>query len=1252
MTHPDCRDEGATAGVLVMSKHNLFIFASLLVAALAAARCGGGTEAVSPSQDAQEAAEQEAIAPADALAEARGPDGAEAVATADLRAADFAAELRFDAAADGLGPQCQPGEGCFLDKCSENSDCQSGWCVEHMGEGVCSLICQDECPAGWSCKQVGSSDPDIVYACVSNHANLCKPCATTEGCKTVGGAEDVCLSYGQEGSFCGGTCAGAEDCPWGFECQEAQTVEGVVLKQCVAAAGICPCTGKSVAMGLTTPCANANELGSCEGKRTCSPEGLSPCDAPWAQAEVCNGQDDDCDGAVDEPLEVGGDYVNLCDDGNGCTKDTCGGAAGCSHAPLDGMECKDGDPCTAADHCVAGSCVGDPVVCEDGNVCTDDFCQENGGCQHEPNLDPCDDDDPCTLGDGCKQGVCAGVKVPCDCTQDKDCAALEDGDVCNGTLACDLGEVPYECKLDPATVVACPEPIGPNAPCLKAACDPAAGTCSFLSYHDGSPCNDDDPCTQNDSCAGGVCAGEPGVNCNDGNPCTDDECVAASGCANVPNNIPCQDGSVCTVGDQCGWGKCIGGKPLPCDDGNDCTDDSCDAALGCVAAFNQAMCDDQNPCTTGDHCEQGSCVSAGIDGCNDGNGCTTDWCDAGKGCQHQPNKLLCDDGNACTNGDVCEAGKCKPGDVVVCDDGNVCTDDWCDPQSSCQHKSNAASCDDKNTCTTKDACAGGACVGTGSKDCDDQNPCTKDICLPDGGCQHENLLGPCTDDDACTTGDACKAGKCTGGPAPDCEDGNVCTDDSCHVQFGCIHANNTAACDDSNACTEADKCANGLCLPGAPKKCADDNVCTTDTCDPAKGCLTTLNQVACDDSNLCTTGDHCHLGQCIHSGDLACNDGNLCTDDSCVAETGCKFSPNVLPCDDGNACTTKDACAGGACKAGPPVVCPGGWTCSEGKCVLTCPAGLEKCDDICTNLAWDPLNCGECGEKCQVLPNASQAFCANGGCGYVCNEGFLDCNFQEGDGCEANTKTDKLNCGGCGNACPAKPNAANAYCKDSSCTFDCDGNYGNCNNQPGDGCEINLLTNDSHCGFCSNGCGPGKKCVNGKCENAVVAATCDDLVTTMSVWGKPCKGFDLRKWTNSTLHYLGCPSDGCQPGNFYCNYNAAAQTLEFGSTSGEIRAATDPGNALGDTMPNSYGGCCTGPLGLCNGPDANNNGIPVDNGKALCAALGYANGQLVEWHTGNVCPEVHAITPDGLQWGSDWVGSDGYGQRWKCTGFK
>jgi hypothetical protein len=50
-----------------------------------------------------------------------------------------------------------------------------------------------------------------------------------------------------------------------------------------------------------------------------------------------------------------------CDDGDGCTDDICDNFTACLHPPRSGA-CEDGNPCTSADTCVAGTCVGTPIV--------------------------------------------------------------------------------------------------------------------------------------------------------------------------------------------------------------------------------------------------------------------------------------------------------------------------------------------------------------------------------------------------------------------------------------------------------------------------------------------------------------------------------------------------------------------------------------------------------------------------------------------------------------------------------------------------------------------------------------------------------------------------------------------------------------------------------------------------------------------------------------------------------------------------
>ena len=53
------------------------------------------------------------------------------------------------------------------------------------------------------------------------------------------------------------------------------------------------------------------------------------------------------------------------------------------------------------------------IGCDDGNVCTDDVCDLQNGCQYTNNTDPCDDGIPWTDNDTCNAGVCAGTLVDC-----------------------------------------------------------------------------------------------------------------------------------------------------------------------------------------------------------------------------------------------------------------------------------------------------------------------------------------------------------------------------------------------------------------------------------------------------------------------------------------------------------------------------------------------------------------------------------------------------------------------------------------------------------------------------------------------------------------------------------------------------------------------------------------------------------------------------------------------------------------------
>ncbi|MBR57053.1 MAG: hypothetical protein CMH54_03245 [Myxococcales bacterium] len=672
---------------------------------------------------------------------------------------------------DPGGGDCEPGSGCFGELCTSNGDCQSGVCLPHMGDMVCSSLCVEDCPQGWNCVSIALPGSDLAFACVSDFTHLCRPCSTDGDCSTAE-TSNACVSYGEEGSFCGASCDEDVDCPERFVCEEMVSVGGAISGQCVSEDGVCECSQTAIDLGLFTPCEVSNDTGTCSGSRVCSDEGLSACDAPEPTAEICNGLDDNCDGSVDEAT---------CDDGNPCTEDVCNGEAGCSHTALEGTACSDENACTHGDICVEGSCVGTEVQCQDTNPCTDDLCDEVLGCDFAFNEAPCDDDNPCTLGDTCGDGVCVG-----------------------------------------GAEISCSD----NNPCTEDSCDPAGG-CVFTP--NTATCDDGNLCTTVDTCSDGSCHGTTPLACDDENVCTTDVCDPLVGCEYASNTAPCDDGNVCTIGDICGADGCVSGSPMVCDDGNSCTDDSCDPDVGCVFTPNADVCNDLNECTTDDQCSNGWCTGTGSLACDDGNACTLDTCLPGGGCQHDNVVGTCSDGDACTMADYCLGGACVSGTTLSCDDGNDCTVSSCDAMLGCVSEPIDGVCDDENVCTLDDICSEGSCVGGGTLDCDDANVCTLDSCDADTGCVHTTAEGICADPNASCQpdgdGTACACNEGFTGDGDTCTEIDECDPNPC-VHGSCTDgiASFTCECDEGfegilcniniDDCTP-DPCLNGgTCFDG------------------------------------------------------------------------------------------------------------------------------------------------------------------------------------------------------------------------------------------------------------------------------------------------------------------------------------------------------------------------------------------------------------------------------------------------------
>lgn len=391
------------------------------------------------------------VASADAAADsATAPDtgGADGTTTGDTAAAEDTTPV---------GP-CEGEFGC---PCASNADCLDELCVEGADGLVCTQRCISECPDdAFSCLPIAISGADPFNACVPQHPQLCKPCASDADCENalLPSLSGLCLASADpvEGSFCGSPCAGTT-CPAGYGCADVPLAGGGVAKQCRPTSGECACRPAWANQGLTTPCAREGAEGSCEGTRTCGVDGLTACDAAAPVGEVCNLVDDDCDGATDE---------GTCDDGLACTADTCVGAGECASALLGGYCLIDGvcvaegeaNPDAACQRCVtaqstsAWSAGVGGEACFIGGECYADgaghptnpclVCEADNAGNWTPRAAgaECDDGEACTLGDACGGGVCAGEAYSCD----DDSACTVDVCVGDGTCAFEAIEDPVE----------------------------------------------------------------------------------------------------------------------------------------------------------------------------------------------------------------------------------------------------------------------------------------------------------------------------------------------------------------------------------------------------------------------------------------------------------------------------------------------------------------------------------------------------------------------------------------------------------------------------------------------------------------------------------------------------------------------------------------------------------------------------------------------------------------------------------------
>ena len=416
-----------------------------------------------------------------------------------------------------------------------------------------------------------------------------------------------------------------------------------------------------------------------------------------------------------------------------------------------------------------------------------------------------------------------------------------------------------------------------------------------------------------------------------------------------------------------------------------------------------------------------------------------------------------------------------------------------------------------------------------------------------------------------------------------CNDGNECTSDAC-VEGECAFA----AVDAGTACSV------GVCNTDQVPRCVaciDDELGGVIDTGCSEGApLCTVGEVAA--CTGCGTNDQCpNPGECTTS---------FCAEGTCgvaLAEPGTPCSGGV--CNEGSCvdCVIDDDCDGGVCDAGSCVGCTLDEHCDGGVCYIgfcvectddgDCPEGVCA-QQTCQQCVDD----GDCpGGVCDA--NACVGCVDDGDCpGGVCDaQSCVEC-VDDGD-CNAGV-CDNHSCVGCvdDNDCPE------GVCQDQTCVgcvddADCPG--GACSEQTCVQC-----TNDNHCdgGVCNNNscvqCTNDNHCDAGVCY----AQTCVGCIDDQDCPGGVCDASEC----------VECVDDGdCQGG--VCDAQSCVECVDDGDCDGGVCSGNVCFECTGDNHCDG-GACADGVCVACTEDRHCRSGVCSANQCVGCADNGDCDDQV------------------------------------------
>ena len=485
---------------------------------------------------------------------------------------------------------CNDDDPCTADECLPATGCN----FSHVNENAC-LGLGDECNQAKCVTGVGCQFFPVL--CEDGELTTIDMCVVGIGCI-------------HQKVKCGN---GFSECIASSKCASVACVDG----QCVETKTDC-----DDGINCTTDLCDSNGL--CQHLPM---DGMCPSDSSVCTEAKCE-------------LYLGcGQAQVSCDDNNECTNDFCEEGKGCQNEKIPGCcldegDCNDGNPCTGdicgPDH----KCFYAPPVCEDDEVgCTIDAAEPQGSlcvCTHKAS------DAICGQGLRCRETVgCVPCLVTADCNDgnpctDDYCEWSDDGNKCSNNKRCDWGgqicipdaEVQngYRCENDPIWCdgdYKCDDqnPCTDNK-CVDHVCTYPGVVCQAYGLCQVAECNPTKGgCIQNDKC-------------DDENPCTDDSCDDSTGAC---TNLTVAGCVACDTHEQCpssGTQMC-GGSSLAISYTGECE------AWGHRCRTHEYVCS-SDACGTG-YCnsETGSCAFQ--EKCDDGEPCTDDACDYKNGaCTNLP----------------------------------------------------------------------------------------------------------------------------------------------------------------------------------------------------------------------------------------------------------------------------------------------------------------------------------------------------------------------------------------------------------------------------------------------------------------------------------------------------------------------------------------------------------------------------------------------------------------------------------------